>query len=208
MLAEVPGNPSGKSSGLSRRDGQRSLVGSGAGEGCGDRVQVRLDPRLQAERALVQLVHVQPGRMIDKHPRGLRVDLGTLAECVGQPAPRLGSRSRTDDCASQQRSAFHVVQVLRLGLVLLSPPCAGGFRLAQQRLQRDATGQSDVPQGVVRRNVGTVLVPVHLSAGHRCPAGSGVDRTGLLVLRPIRVTPQVTEQLGKWIHCHESDPYP
>ncbi|MER8027828.1 hypothetical protein ABTZ78_02450 [Streptomyces bauhiniae] len=63
-------------------------------------------------------------------------------------------------------------------------------------------------QGVVRRNVGTVLVPVHLSAGHRCPAGGGVDRTGRLVLRPIRVTPQVTERLGKWIHCHESDPYP
>ncbi|MGQ4443399.1 hypothetical protein ACN6LI_000972, partial [Streptomyces violaceoruber] len=52
------------------------------------------------------------------------------------------------------------------------------------------------------------LVPIDLSAGHRCPAGCGVDRTGLLVLRPMRVTPQVTEQFGKWIHCHESDPYP
>lgn len=69
MLAEVPGNPSSESSGLAGRNGQGSLVGSGAGKGCGDRVQVRLDPRLQAERALVQLVHVQPGRMINEHPR-------------------------------------------------------------------------------------------------------------------------------------------
>lgn len=69
MLAEVPGNPSGKSCGLSRCDGQCSLMGSGAGKGCGDRVQVCLDPGLQAERALAQLVHVQPGRMINKHPR-------------------------------------------------------------------------------------------------------------------------------------------
>ncbi|GED88855.1 hypothetical protein TNCT6_59400 [Streptomyces sp. 6-11-2] len=29
----------------------------------------------------------------------------------------------------------------------------------------------------------------------------------LLVLRALRVQPQVTEQLGKRIHCHESDLY-
>ncbi|BFO15504.1 hypothetical protein SHKM778_18920 [Streptomyces sp. KM77-8] len=101
MLPKIPGNPPGKSCGFSRCDGQRSLMGASAGKGCGDCVQVGLDPSLQTACAFAQLVHVQPGRMINEYARRLRVDLGTPAECIGEPAPRLSSRSSAGDGTSQ-----------------------------------------------------------------------------------------------------------